>query len=422
MNPGGCPPAVPEACCTPALDCLDIDPCQCNRFGNAPQGTGTDCTEEPCFDTWVCCCTNGSCHDVITAEGAVPECDDFCGEGLTETSIPGVTCASNPCPEGNQACCYSDGQCADVTPTVCTAGGGIPQGAGTDCATLNPPCPQPTGACCIPPIGGSCQDLDAAACAAAGGGFQGTGTSCATITCPPLPPPLGACCNNVTGGCANTSEQECILSGPEFTWLGAGTNCGPPNPCPVPCDPCSLQHVTPLTSDYRMEWNLLDLEDEFPPGAVCSIHCSDGSILMEMQGLGSWASSATFTMPPEFQCNNWDDDLNATGGLGCDGVSLGGCSESGISAALECVETSPLPGNPEAWHIRASFNLYTHVVQDCCEVSSCGGAINVDYYKEITDMCESPVGSYTQIQENPSFPVGCLPGCTLPFVFVSEVP
>jgi hypothetical protein len=34
-----------------------------------------------------------------------------------------------------EACCYPDGSCADVPPADCTAGGGLPQGAGTVCAT-----------------------------------------------------------------------------------------------------------------------------------------------------------------------------------------------------------------------------------------------------------------------------------------------
>jgi hypothetical protein len=37
----------------------------------------------------------------------------------------------------NEACCFPDGHCEDVLPGDCTAMGGMPQGPGTDCATIN---------------------------------------------------------------------------------------------------------------------------------------------------------------------------------------------------------------------------------------------------------------------------------------------
>ncbi len=44
--------------------------------------------------------------------------------------------------DNQQACCFPDGSCADLDPTVCQQQGGVPQGPGTDCATTTcPTCP-----------------------------------------------------------------------------------------------------------------------------------------------------------------------------------------------------------------------------------------------------------------------------------------
>ncbi|UCG58894.1 MAG: PASTA domain-containing protein, partial [Phycisphaerales bacterium] len=44
-------------------------------------------------------------------------------------------------PSEQQACCFADGSCQDLTPGECLAQGGTPQGAGTTCATTD--CQQP---------------------------------------------------------------------------------------------------------------------------------------------------------------------------------------------------------------------------------------------------------------------------------------
>ena len=84
-----------------------------------------------------------------------------------------------------EACCLGDGSCQDLTPDVCVAMGGFPQGDGTNCSTTT--CPQATQACCLPD--GTCMDLPPADCGNAGGVQEGPGTDCLTTVCDPQPVP-----------------------------------------------------------------------------------------------------------------------------------------------------------------------------------------------------------------------------------------
>lgn len=78
-----------------------------------------------------------------------------------------------------EACCYTDGSCAILLPSECTATGGAPQGPGTSCASTN--CPLPVEACCF--LDCSCAEMPATDCAAAGGTPKGQGTSCSPTIC-----------------------------------------------------------------------------------------------------------------------------------------------------------------------------------------------------------------------------------------------
>ncbi len=72
-----------------------------------------------------------------------------------------------------EACCFSDGTCADMFPPDCVVQGGTPQGPGTDCATT--PC-ETKIACCLSQDN-ACVILPVADCAALGG-FQAPGGVC----------------------------------------------------------------------------------------------------------------------------------------------------------------------------------------------------------------------------------------------------
>ncbi|MFN0151441.1 MAG: hypothetical protein ACKVU1_12125 [bacterium] len=110
-----------------------------------------------------------------------------------------------------------DGTCTMLFAADCAASSGVPQGAGTNCATAT--CP-PAEACCLP--NETCVDRTPAVCVSQGGTPQGPGTTCVTVACPTLT--RGACC--VAGGIcvADAFEFECNQSG--GTWY--------PN---TPCDP-----------------------------------------------------------------------------------------------------------------------------------------------------------------------------------------
>ncbi len=94
------------------------------------------------------CCDDGACIDLMTKERCLERGGNW---------FHGEECAAFVCPE---ACCFSDGRCADAGPTECRAINGIPRGPGTNCT--NTSCPQPPQACCFAGVtcsavlGGSC--------------------------------------------------------------------------------------------------------------------------------------------------------------------------------------------------------------------------------------------------------------------------
>ncbi|MHC4498655.1 MAG: DUF7901 domain-containing protein, partial [Planctomycetota bacterium] len=87
-----------------------------------------------------------------------------------------------------EACCYVNAagivECDDLTVAECLAKNGTPQGAGTDCATLDPCCPDPVieGACCLP--NGNCMVMTEGMCDQHDGIYQGDGTDCNLVQCP----------------------------------------------------------------------------------------------------------------------------------------------------------------------------------------------------------------------------------------------
>ncbi|MCB9864834.1 MAG: hypothetical protein H6820_15875, partial [Phycisphaerales bacterium] len=113
---GGCPPG--QICRTVVSD--------------LPDGTQQVCCECVDVPTEMSCCNldTGECLDLAPGTTQCP---------------PGFSLVPGPC--GNlQACCLPDGTCLDTFLACCTELGGMPQGAGTNCATTQ--CGG--GALCLP--------------------------------------------------------------------------------------------------------------------------------------------------------------------------------------------------------------------------------------------------------------------------------
>ncbi len=125
------------------------------------------------------------------------------------------------------ACCDAVGCTDGLSLTNCQAAGGIYQGDGSTCASVD--C---FGACCAGD--GTCTDVTEVACSASGGTFQGSGTDCLTSSC------AGACCQ-ADGTCAEIGPDDCATAGGDYQ--GNGTNCMP-NLCPQP--PANDDCVDPL--------------------------------------------------------------------------------------------------------------------------------------------------------------------------------
>ncbi len=93
-------------------------------------------------------------------------------------------------PEGgiSGACCDdSTSSCADGVDIAACAAAGLRFAPGQTCASLDPPCGQVEGACCIPD--GSCSITDQAGCGAIKGSWLGANTDCAQCPCiVPCPP------------------------------------------------------------------------------------------------------------------------------------------------------------------------------------------------------------------------------------------
>ncbi|MFC1765983.1 GEVED domain-containing protein [Planctomycetota bacterium] len=126
--------------------------------------------------------------------------------------------------ENAQACCFPDGSCADLTPEECKEQGGVPQGTGSDCSTVNCSLPEFKQACCL--ADGTCIDATASQCRALGGTPQGLGTDCSSTYCdcqwylddphkmhwPQLPKPGGY--DVAFGSTVLADDWRCSGSGP----------------------------------------------------------------------------------------------------------------------------------------------------------------------------------------------------------------
>ena len=187
------------ACCQLDGTCADgLTPSECDYQW---QGEGTDCGSVTCTTpTGACCDLLAGCTETTMAACAEP----------SNWQGPDTTCTPNDCvPEG--ACCMSDGSCTDGPEVTCL---GVYQGNGTQCATLNPPCPAaPDGACCH--SDGTCSEEPVTTC---DGEWQGVGSTCSGASCPVSP--LGACCE-LDGTCSDSVRQaDCCGE-----WQGESSTC-----------------------------------------------------------------------------------------------------------------------------------------------------------------------------------------------------
>jgi len=154
-----------------------------------------------------CCLPNGTCN-VMAQDSCASLGGTFIGPGQT---CVGVTCV----PTGNVPCCFqSTGGCVVLSYSNCQLAGGVPGPVGVSCASHV--C-FPTGACCK--LDGTCSVMSPTDCSAIGGLYQGNNTTCAQVNCPAL---TGAACfpNDF---CLILTEADSIAVGAE--WRGAGTTC-----------------------------------------------------------------------------------------------------------------------------------------------------------------------------------------------------
>lgn len=201
-----------EACCF-ADACVTTPPSLCRQQGGVPKGVGTSCASFQCpSGIGACCLSDGTCEQLSSADCRARP-GDYQGEGSS--------CAS--CVSQNQACCFGEDPCAGAfcfvfDPNQCAALGGNPLGLGTTCEEG---CPRTAlEACCF--SDGFCADIKPIDCLGSGGISQGPGSTCSTTTCTPPPVPLGACCFGPMA-CEIITEADCTGGG--GTWLGANTGC-----------------------------------------------------------------------------------------------------------------------------------------------------------------------------------------------------
>lgn len=169
-----------EACCLPDGTCINVDVACCELlYQGQPQGLGVFCLGD----------LNGNglddlCEDPPAQLSCCEEQVAFCWDLLPgETECPlGSTLVIGPCGTQTQACCLPTGECVDEFVACCWSMGGVPQGAGTDCTTVECPsaecgpnatatackqveCPNPDEKCVptcvtIDPVSGTVENLD----------------------------------------------------------------------------------------------------------------------------------------------------------------------------------------------------------------------------------------------------------------------
>ena len=110
------------------------------------------------------------------------------------------------------ACCANGGCVPDVTQETCEGGGGIYQGDGTSCDSIN--CELLVGACCGSE-GGCVPDVSQETCEGGGGTYQGDGSTCETVKCPQPP----ACPADIVDGSTFQPPPDGAVNAADLAYL-----------------------------------------------------------------------------------------------------------------------------------------------------------------------------------------------------------
>lgn len=144
-----------------------------------PNGPNTNCPEP----TGACCDT----ANLVCADGSTQaNCSGPFDQWTAGTLCVDLNPVCSPVPLG--ACCDDiTGDCTEgVEEASCLSSGGRWGGDGSSCVTINPPCVEPTGACCVAGFCGDGRTVDE--CAGLGGEYQGDNVLCNAVQCPPGAP------------------------------------------------------------------------------------------------------------------------------------------------------------------------------------------------------------------------------------------
>ncbi len=181
--------------CTPdEFDCT-FDECQDGVCEHSLKPAGSPCgdpTDDICTDPDTCladgvCQANHAPVDTPCPNGLFCDGDELCdGEGVCLAGLDPCADSGWVCDEGNDvcmggACCLPMGDCVEVIAEDCSADGGIYQGDGVRCSTVE--CPVPPGACCVRDVCVPDQDEDDCL-SVAGAAWAGPATVCVEGLCP----------------------------------------------------------------------------------------------------------------------------------------------------------------------------------------------------------------------------------------------
>jgi len=269
-------------------NCEILTASECSLMKGEYQGDFTDCSL--CVPTGACCvnitsvnapsafeCTIETELDCVGSLGGTYLGDDaICEPSLICDTVTGACCFDGKGP-------FCDGPYLE---DECVSFGGIFQGVGSSCLTVN--CD--IGACCLPDA--SCSEgVSASACFQAGGLYQGPGSSCAGVTCPI--PATGACCF-FDETCLELTEIECDLS--KGLYQGDGTTCSFGSCVLLTQASAPLATAGPVTGEYEIllagvapsgpdcdengEIDLSEVAPEYDPAlAMVADECADAQFV-----------------------------------------------------------------------------------------------------------------------------------------------
>jgi len=199
------------------------------------------------------------------------------------------------------------------------------------------------GACCFPATGTCDDDMEEADCETAGGLFQGSGTTCATVECPVL----GACCL-ISGDCLPDMFQDECESDFGGTWQGPLSDCGAVE-CPLPCDlsaaagagspegeACGMALNEGCNSKTQTDFATIDCGE-----TVNGLSWADGGsrdtdwYLIDVPDDGSGNGRLTVTLTSQFPADSFLLDVTD-----CAAIGFPDPDNNGTNSAGDCAEYS----------------------------------------------------------------------------------